>query len=97
MWSDGIVKPHPPILRALSEVVSALKFNQRFEVVDWEPVGHDKCWKLTCGLYYEDGGRRLREVLDAGNEEALPLTQWLLDQEEMKPRSIEDVWKVRGD
>lgn len=93
MWSDGIVKPHPPIQRALSKVVEALRSAQ-VDVVDWQPKGHDECWKVTSALYYEDGGRRLREMLKAGDEEALPLTQWLLDQEEVKPRTLEEVWDV---
>ncbi|KAF4459919.1 amidase signature enzyme [Fusarium albosuccineum] len=83
MCSDGIVKPHPPILRALSMVVKSLK-SADFKVPDWQPKEHDECWKLTSALYYEDGGRRLREMLKAGDEEALPLTAWLLDQEELK-------------
>ena len=94
MWSDGVVKPHPPILRALCETVDALRRDPGFEVIDWIPVGHDKCWALTCALYYEDGGKRLRETLACGQEEALPLTTWLLEQEAMKPRTAEDVWKV---
>lgn len=94
MWSDGIVKPHPPILRGLSELVSTLKADPAFEVVDWVPVQHDKCWELTCALYYEDGGKRLREELASGPEEPMALTTWLLEQASMKPRTTEDVWKV---
>lgn len=94
MWSDDIVRPHPPIQRALSMVFQALKSHPEFDIVDWAPLDHDKCWKLTCALYWEDGGRRLKEVLASGGEEALPLTKWLLEQEEMKPRTIEEVWAV---
>ncbi|KAJ4317282.1 hypothetical protein N0V84_007418 [Fusarium piperis] len=95
MWSDGIVKPHPPILRALSKVVEALK-SAEVDVVDWQPKEHDECWKLTSALYYEDGGRRLREMPSAGDEEALPLTQWLLEQEEEKARTVEEVWDLKA-
>lgn len=94
MWSDGIVKPHPPVLRALSETVKMLKSNPAFEVVEWKPIQHDKCWEITCGLYWEDGGKRLKEVLASAAEEALLLTAWLLEQEAMKPRTTEEVWKV---
>lgn len=93
MWSDGIVKPHPPIHRALSQVANALK-SVGFEVVNWEPKEHDHCWKLTSALYYEDGGDRLRDMLKKGDEQVLPLTEWLLGQEEVKARSVEEVWDV---
>lgn len=94
MWSDGVVKPHPPVLRGLRETVDALRANPGFEVVDWVPVDHDRCWEITCALYYEYGGKRLRKVLASGPEDALPLTSWLLEQEASKPRTVEEVWKV---
>ncbi|RSL95102.1 hypothetical protein CDV31_014052 [Fusarium ambrosium] len=95
MWSDGIVKPHPPIVRALSEVANALK-SADFEVVDWQPKEHDECWKLTSALYYEDGGHRLRQMLKASNEKLLPLTEWLLSQGEVKSRTVEEVWDLKA-
>ncbi|WAO91301.1 Amidase [Fusarium falciforme] len=95
MWSDGIVKPHPPIHRALSQVVNALR-SADFEVVDWQSKDHDECWKLTSALYFEDGGDRLRHMLKAGDEQVLPLTEWLLGQEEVKARSVEEVWDLKA-
>ncbi|CAG9975284.1 unnamed protein product [Clonostachys byssicola] len=96
MWSDGIVKPHPPITRALSLLVNSLKSNPAFEIVDWKPIDHDKCWDITCALYWEDGGRRLQEVLRCGNEEPLELTKWLLEQPTMKRRTLEEVWALKA-
>jgi amidase len=34
MWDDGVVKPHPPITRALEEVVQSLRMVPGIEVVD---------------------------------------------------------------
>ncbi|KAM0418824.1 hypothetical protein ACHAPT_012265 [Fusarium lateritium] len=95
MWSDGIAEPHPPVRRAMRLVVEALKVNG-IQIVDWQPKQHDECWRLVSALYYEDGGKRLREVLKEGDEEELPLTTWLLDQEDMKPRTVEEVWKLKA-
>ncbi|KAF9875725.1 acetamidase [Colletotrichum karsti] len=97
MRSDGVVRPHPPVLRAMDTVVDALKAApEQFEVVDWESRGHDECWRLTSALYYEDGGRRLREVIAAGGEETLPLTSWLLEETNIKPRTVEEVWDLKA-
>uniref|UniRef100_A0A8H7TQA1 Amidase domain-containing protein n=1 Tax=Bionectria ochroleuca TaxID=29856 RepID=A0A8H7TQA1_BIOOC len=95
MWSDGIVNPHPPITRALSLLVNSLESNPAFEIVDWKPIDHDKCWDITCALYWEDGGRRLQKVLRSGNEAPLELTQWLLEQPTIKPRTVEEALELK--
>lgn len=41
MWDDGIVRPTPPVRRALRETAEKLRAAGH-EVVDWEPVDHDK-------------------------------------------------------
>lgn len=49
MWHDGVVKPHPPVTRALKEVFSKLKDLDWTKIVDWEPYKHDEACK--CILY----------------------------------------------
>jgi len=46
IWDDGVVKPHPPILRGLKEVVDKLKASESVEVVDWTPYKHDEAWSI---------------------------------------------------
>lgn len=46
MWDDGVVKPHPPVVRALRELVEQLKGVGAFEFVDWEPYKHDLAWDI---------------------------------------------------
>lgn len=101
MWSDGVVKPSPPIIRALKQVAESLgKANAAgvkpgFEIVDWKPEGHDECWNLTQALYYEDGGRRTEGLIKEGGEEVLPLTEWLIHgSANVKYRTVEEVWDV---
>ena len=48
MWDDGVVKPHPPVIRALKEVVDKLKKVDGMEVVDWTPYKHDEACEF-CG------------------------------------------------
>ena len=46
MWDDGIVKPHPPVTRALREVVHHLNNMKGMKVVNWTPYKHDLAWKI---------------------------------------------------
>jgi amidase len=46
IWDDGVVKPHPPVTRALREVVDKLASSDKFEVVDWKPYQHDRAWEI---------------------------------------------------
>lgn len=95
MWSDGIVTPHPPVIRALKSVAEALSAaGKEFEIVDWKPDGHDECWKLTSALYYEDGGKTVENLIKSGGETVLPLTEWLIHGENSKYRTVEEVWDV---
>lgn len=97
MWSDGIVKPHPPVLRALHQVVSVLGANKgQFDTVEWHAYQHDRCWRITHSLYFEDAGVGMRKILAQGGEEALPLTDWLLNSENVKERTVEELSIVSG-
>jgi amidase len=46
MWDDGVVKPHPPVLRALREVTDRLKTLPGVTLVDWTPFKHDEAWDI---------------------------------------------------
>ncbi len=46
IWSDEIVNPHPPVQRALREVVNKLKGVDGVEIVDWKPYKHDLAWAI---------------------------------------------------
>ncbi|CZS94214.1 related to general amidase [Rhynchosporium agropyri] len=95
LWDDGIVRPHPPITRALREVKDKLEA-AGMEIVDWVPQGHDECWDLTQALYYEDGGRQLEALIEKGGERMLPLTEWLVKgNENVKYRTVEDIQDLK--
>ena len=46
LWDDGVVKPHPPVTRALRQVVDGLNGTAGIQVVDWKPYKHDLAWEL---------------------------------------------------
>lgn len=51
LWSDGIVKPHPPIQRGLQETANKLKSVKGIEVVEWTPYKHDLAWEIIVSKY----------------------------------------------
>ena len=46
LWDDGVVKPHPPVTRALRELSERLKSVPGVELVDWKPYKHDLAWEI---------------------------------------------------
>jgi amidase len=46
LWDDGIVKPHPPVIRALKGITEGLKGVEGVEIVDWVPYKHDHAWEI---------------------------------------------------
>jgi amidase len=77
MRDDGIVKPHPPMTRALEHAAVKLKA-AGINVVEWEPVDHAHGWEIVQPLYFPDGGACQKAILEESGEPLLPLTQWAL-------------------
>lgn len=46
IWDDGVVKPHPPVTRALKQVVERLSTSEKVEIVDWTPYQHERAWEI---------------------------------------------------
>lgn len=93
MRSDGLVHPHPPILRALEIVRKALESLPNVEVFDYDPYEHDKGWKIVSSLYFEDGGEDTKKTLTATGEPMCPQTAWALNSTAVKSLTIHDQWK----
>ena len=51
IWDDGIVRPQPPVTRALREVVEKLKTLSGVEVVEWKPWKHDLAWEIIVSQF----------------------------------------------
>lgn len=92
MKSDGLVQPHPPILRALEKVKETLDALPNVQVFDYEPYDHAKGWEIVSSLYFEDGGADTKRTLTSTGEPMCPQTAWALDSPAVKPLSIHDQW-----
>lgn len=64
---DGYVKPTPPVLRAVDEVVAKLKAAGH-EVVEWEPTEHLRLSELITEFFLSDGGKHVREYVALAKE-----------------------------
>jgi Asp-tRNA(Asn)/Glu-tRNA(Gln) amidotransferase A subunit family amidase len=71
---DGVVEPHPPVLRVLDEVAGKMK-SAGIEVVELDitPL-FSKCQSLANALFGVEGGNTMFDLLEACDE---PLSPWL--------------------
>ncbi|KAJ7784426.1 general amidase [Mycena metata] len=59
MWDNGVVKPHPPLHRAMVLTKKALEAVGH-EVIDWEPHRHLEIYKNAETIFAADGGHDYR-------------------------------------
>lgn len=95
---DGVVKPHPPIIRGIDTVVSKLKGHYNIEVVDFPPYKHDEAWHIISSLYFADGAAEERAAIDASGEPWRPLTKFIIQENpNVKELSVSELWKLTQD
>ncbi|GAA6012111.1 hypothetical protein JCM11491_001754 [Sporobolomyces phaffii] len=67
MWSDGLVKPSPPILRGLKMMKAKLEA-QGHKVIDYTPPNAEEGRQITTALFDADGGRDIAEAVALSGE-----------------------------
>lgn len=93
-WDDGVVKPHPPVIRALKEVADACR-GAGMVVDDWIPLDHEKAWDITSALYFPDGGEDCLKPLKESGEPVLALSDFIIhEQPKVRSLSMAELWKV---
>ena len=75
LWDDGVVRPHPPVTRALKQVIDKLKGNPNIEIVEWKPYKHDLAWELIVRPY-SSHPRFSRSELIVRTGESLFFRRW---------------------
>ncbi|KAL8831872.1 MAG: hypothetical protein Q9191_000624 [Dirinaria sp. TL-2023a] len=81
MWDDQVVRAHPPVTRALREVVSQLESIEGVEVVNFEPYKHNIAWEIAA-----------TELIDSTSEPWRPLSRWIVtDNPYVKHRTSEEL------
>ncbi|GAA6041540.1 hypothetical protein JCM8097_004252 [Rhodosporidiobolus ruineniae] len=71
MWSDGLVRPHPPIERGLRKAVEKLKAAGH-EVVNWDSLDHAAAQEIVSRIFDSDGGEDVRRLIGDSGEPILP-------------------------
>ncbi|KAF4334001.1 general amidase [Fusarium beomiforme] len=73
MWEDGLVRPHPPVVRALRYAVDKLKAAGA-TVVDFEPYKHQEGMDIVSTLYFPECAVTQKDLLAKGGEPVAPLS-----------------------
>ncbi|GAA5845141.1 hypothetical protein JCM11251_008008 [Rhodosporidiobolus azoricus] len=71
MWTDGLVRPHPPIERGMRECVEKLKAAGH-EVIEWQPLDHAGAQEIVSRIFDADGGEDVRRLLGGTGEPIIP-------------------------
>ncbi|GAA5981165.1 hypothetical protein JCM11641_003132 [Rhodosporidiobolus odoratus] len=71
MWTDGLVRPHPPVERGMRECVEKLR-EAGHEVVEWKPLDHAGAQDVVSRIFDADGGEDVRNWLGDSGEPILP-------------------------
>lgn len=90
---DGVVMPHPPILRGVDTVVSTLR-DAGHEVVDWKPHNHSEMVDLAQTIYAADGGKDIHAALSASGEPAIPNINDLVNPD-LPSADLNTAWDVQ--
>ncbi|CCM05066.1 uncharacterized protein FIBRA_07272 [Fibroporia radiculosa] len=70
MWNDGVIAPHPPIVRALKMTKDAL-LAAGHRVIDWQPHQHLEIGNLINNIWRAGSGEELRTVTSTSGEPIL--------------------------
>ncbi|KAJ5683972.1 acetamidase [Penicillium maclennaniae] len=89
---DGVVLPHPPILRGIETVVSTLKENGH-SVHPWTPHKHDYGHDLINKIYAADGCTDVLSSINASGEPSIPNIKDLLNPDAGQI-NMNELWEV---
>ena len=91
MYDDGVVKVHPPIERALTEITERLK-EAGHEIVEWDASLHKESIAIMDAYYTADGGEDIRRSIQAGGEPFIPHVKALINKG--TPISVYEYWQI---
>ncbi|KAI1068702.1 hypothetical protein LB507_006217 [Fusarium sp. FIESC RH6] len=94
MMNDGVITPQPPVTRALEWAVSKLR-SKGFDVRPFQPYGAKEAMEGIRRAYWPDGGKAVREALEAKQEPMHDLTRWILKDAEGPGLDTAGILKLR--
>ncbi|OIW25154.1 amidase [Coniochaeta ligniaria NRRL 30616] len=91
LLDDGVVRPHPAILRVVRQAASLLKAAGH-EIVEWSSSLHPECVEVMDMFYTVDGGEDIRRDVAAGGEPFIPHVERLVNKGTAV--SVYDYWQL---
>ncbi|KLO85860.1 general amidase [Fusarium fujikuroi] len=91
LYDDGVVKPHPSVVRVLAQAAAALAADGH-ELVMWKPDLHAECIEVMDAYFTVDGGEDIRRDVEAGGEPFIPSVERLVNRG--KPISVYEYWQL---
>ena len=92
MGDDGIVRPTPPVRRAVSAVVEKLR-DAGHEIVPWSPEGHAEILGVLGDFFTADGGKTVQAILDEVGE---PWRPEMRAYELATEKGVADMWTLQA-
>jgi amidase len=84
MWNDGIVVPHPPIIRGLELTRKAL-LAAGHRVIDWKPIKHHEMQETLAGIW---GAAATEDYKATTSPSGEPVISMNIQAEAMEPLSF---------
>jgi amidase len=94
MGFDGVVMPHPPILRGIQLVVDKLR-RAGHTVVEWQPYKHEYASDLIGLICGADGGEDIRNAVALSGEPLIPNIANVFGPEAKKKVDLNDMWNIQ--
>lgn len=90
---DGVVRPVPPVRRALARVAEDCA-RAGMELVEWKPLDHARAWELISALYWPDGGKVVLDCFAQSGEPIHPLSEWIMKQPSVRNLDLGGLFEV---
>jgi amidase len=92
---DGVVMPHPPILRGIQQVITALQ-KTGHSIVEWQPYKHRHAVDLCKKILFSDGGAAIKCALASSGEPPISNIKEILELN-MPAIDLSSSWKLQNE
>ncbi|CAF5125783.1 unnamed protein product, partial [Rotaria sp. Silwood1] len=89
---DGTIMPHPPILRGIQQVITALRKAGHI-VVQWQPYKHKYAADLIEKIFSADGAAPAKRIIASSGEPPIPNFKNTYELN-IPPIDLESLWKL---
>ncbi|KAG0669294.1 hypothetical protein C6P43_003674 [Kluyveromyces marxianus] len=93
MKDDGYVKPYPGVVRGLESVISKLE-KEGHEVIEWNPLNHDRLNEILLQMFVSDGGIHCKEYAGLTDE---PFFPYMEPYGTVKEMGVSELWDLQSE